>query len=143
MPRAIALKSFNRAYRHFCPLTFNTVFEAERLLLRPPLTFNKVFERTHQGPGPTAPIAGRSDNKIPKPSGDVTRLKRGGYTLSDQLSLPKSVYQEIRVSGCSVVEYYNSNSFLRAPPGILPSRFSSPRNVSITRTHQRSRKQFS
>ena len=143
MPRVIALKSFNRAYRHFCPLTFNTVFEAERLLLRPPLTFNKVFERPYQSPGPTASLAGRSDNKIPKPSGDVTRLKRGGYTLSEQLSLPKSVYQEIRVSGCSVVEHNNPNPFLRAPLGILPSRFSSPLNVSITRTHQRGRKQLS
>ncbi|KAG1858601.1 hypothetical protein C8R48DRAFT_546203, partial [Suillus tomentosus] len=34
--------------------------------------------------------------KIPKPRGDVSRIKRGGYNLSEALGWPSSDYEETR-----------------------------------------------
>ena len=37
--------------------------------------------------------------KIPKPPGDVARLKRGGYNLEQQLAWTHSLYTEVMVRG--------------------------------------------
>ena len=96
MPHNIFADYHSRAYRQFCPLTINTIFDPERLLYCPTITLAKTFERIKPSPV-DVPVAGPSRTKIPKPRGDVTRLTRGGYTLAGELGLSREVYQEIRV----------------------------------------------
>ena len=114
MPREVSASVFARAHRHYCPLTFTTVFLREELLLCPPLTFTRVFIR--EIPRTSAPSVTPSSSrsrKIPKPPGEVTRLNRGGYNLQDKLSVSQTQYKMIQVS--------NYPAFFPSPSLTIPT----------------------
>ena len=77
------------------PLTLRKTFEAESKIIPSPLTLRRVWTAEsdrHQCPKMTA-----ESKKIPKPTGEVGRLSRGGYRLTEALGLSDKEYQEIQV----------------------------------------------
>ena len=104
MPREVSASVFARAHRHYCPLTFTTVFLREELLLCPPLTFTRVFIREiPRSSAPSVTPSSSRPRKIPKPPGEVTRLNRGGYNLQDKLTVSQACYKAIQVSSYLVL----------------------------------------
>ena len=84
-------------FRHFPPITMQCDMKRERVPSFPPLTIQTVVQREARGSKTVRPR--RDANElIPKPKGEVTRLARGGYTLSESLQWEEVVYAEVQVS---------------------------------------------
>lgn len=114
MPREVQTTVYTRAHRHFCPLVFNTLFLREGLLICPPLTFTRVFIREAPRSPSVQPTLGSSrPQKIPKPPGEVTRLKRGGYTLEDKLYVSHELYKTIQVCTYLFSPYFTVSNLHR------------------------------
>lgn len=85
----------SRIQRHFSPLITRTVFKPEMVLSAPPISYQIVYSVGSHDPKQclansvaTDPTRYRTDPKlplIPKPSGEVTRLARNGYSLQKEL----------------------------------------------------------
>jgi hypothetical protein len=89
----------HRIKRYYHPLTIHARFSPERLFSPEPMTKDRVFQSE-----PTGYQVGRDliddlePAPIAKPSGEVTRLKRDGYNLSDVLKWPNDQYDRIQAS---------------------------------------------
>jgi hypothetical protein len=101
MPR-VSVTSY-RVQRYYHPLTIHARFSPERVLTPEPMSKDMVFPREHDGcqprlqglvdPGPI-----NDDTSIPKPPGEVTRLRRGGYSLISALGWQEERYDEVQAS---------------------------------------------
>lgn len=101
MPVTRALGS--RVQHHFSPLTVRTIFKHERFLVSPPTAYNIIYSIEPHTPAHLtirnlASGKAKSIPLIPKPPGEVTRLKRGGYNLQDQLQWDEQQYHSVQVS---------------------------------------------
>ncbi|TDL24043.1 hypothetical protein BD410DRAFT_703608, partial [Rickenella mellea] len=81
--------------RCYPPLTLRVRFSPERLMASAPaLTLRRIFDITEStgdsGWGPTRSFP------IRKPPGEVTRLKRGGYNLKDQVGWSQDIYDMVK-----------------------------------------------
>ena len=83
----------SRFQRHFSPLIVRTVFKPEIFLSPPPIAYRVVYSTgvhvPKEVPGATDPATYTTDPAltiIPKPPGDVTRLKRNGYKLKLEMA---------------------------------------------------------
>ncbi|KAG2148242.1 uncharacterized protein EDB93DRAFT_1250312 [Suillus bovinus] len=94
-----------RYHRHFKPLTIYCDFPPERIYTPLPLTQHMSFSRDmdcsvapevsqHTPSVVQSSITTFLLVKIPKPRGDVSRIKRGGYNLHEALGWPSSDYEE-------------------------------------------------
>lgn len=97
MPRAHI--TTHRIKRFYNPLTIHARFSPERVLSPEPMTKDRVFQSE-----PNGYEAGRDliDDLEPapvaKPSGEVTRLRRHGYKLSDVLKWSNEQYDTTQAS---------------------------------------------
>jgi hypothetical protein len=96
--------------RHYHPPTSRTRFSPERQLFDPVHWSSRVIFKPNggrEGLSDDDPSSGAifidgaprntNDTAIPKPSGQVTRLKRDGYNLQDKLKWKTDFYYEIQV----------------------------------------------
>jgi|ERR1700722_6049711 hypothetical protein len=86
--------------RYHPPCTLRACFSQERLLTPPLSTNRRTFAPEDDGIDLQA-VSGPLDlpvpPKIPKPKGEVTRIKRGGYNLLQASGLSSSLYENIQV----------------------------------------------
>ena len=75
MPRASPIL-YERAYRHFSPLTLRTVFTPERTLVSDTLTVLSTFEEED--------FTQSAKEMIPKPPSEVGYGGKSGYRLADR-----------------------------------------------------------
>jgi hypothetical protein len=113
MPRAVHF----RYHRHFKPLTIHCDFPPERIYTPIPLTQHMSFSRDtdctvsapdvsqHTPSAVQSPVPAVLLARIPKPRGDVSRIKRGGYNLHEALGWPSSDYEETRVRVLTPTSY--------------------------------------
>ena len=97
--------------RHFHPPTSRTRFSPERQLFDSVEWSTRVIFKPdggiREGPSDDSPSpdaiflngapCNNTDTTIPKPSGQVTRLKRDGYNLQDKLKWKADFYYEVQV----------------------------------------------
>jgi hypothetical protein len=112
MPKA--LNNARRVQRHFSPLLHRSRFSPERLLTPPPLTIRTIYPIETRFPSPTLipsptdSLSLTSDPEIdssskdatcliPKPSGEVARPGRRGYTLRDVVPWDDTTYAQVQV----------------------------------------------
>ncbi|KAG2742116.1 hypothetical protein P692DRAFT_20750317 [Suillus brevipes Sb2] len=106
MPRAVHF----RYHCHFKPLTIHCAFPPEHIYTPLPLTQHMSFSRDTDCTVSAAPEVSQHTPsavqssipasllaKIPKPRGEVSRIKRGGYNLHEALGWPFSDYEKTRV----------------------------------------------
>jgi len=92
------------ARREYGPAPLQTRFSPERSLPSSDLPLQTVYSETLFLSGPAIPpslheSASRSQlAKIPKPPGDVSRIARGGYSLSGTLRWDTTTYKAFQVS---------------------------------------------
>lgn len=77
------------------PLTLRITFEDELKTLPPLLTLRRVWTAEVESHLRTQKTT--ESRKVPKPPGEVGRLSRGGYRLTEVLELNDKEYQEIQV----------------------------------------------
>ena len=91
--------------RQFNPPMYRVSFTPERVMHDPPAVLRRSWSGVDIVPAVTTatatesnPSASTTTALIPKPEGEVTRLKRGGYSLETTLGWSHERYVEIQVS---------------------------------------------
>ncbi|KIK80625.1 hypothetical protein PAXRUDRAFT_158162 [Paxillus rubicundulus Ve08.2h10] len=91
-------------HRYFHPLTSQSIFPPECAVSPSALMQHKVFPRKEfpalqiQELVLLTAIVTQARVLIPKPCGEVSRIKQGGYNLQDKLGWPAVEYDEIWVT---------------------------------------------
>lgn len=115
MPAIRALGS--RIHRHFSPLTVRTVFKPERFRTPSPIDFQMQYSvgphNSKDPPANTLASTSRMYPLVPKPPGEVSRIKRGGYTLQKVLMWDDEEYKNRQVSPC-FTNYFTYSHYLVA-----------------------------
>ena len=88
MPRASPIL-YERAYRHFSPLTLRTVFTPERTLVSDTLTVLSTFEEED--------FTQSAKEMIPKPPSEVGYGGKSGYRLAEMMGISSARYETIIV----------------------------------------------
>jgi hypothetical protein len=109
MPKARS--TTHRIKRYYPPCILRAHFSSERLLTPPLSTVRTVFpleENTRSGSIPSDFVFPcDTQSLIPKPGGEVTRIKRGGYNLAQASGLPVPVYESIQVRSRHFLHIYS------------------------------------
>lgn len=94
----------SRIQRHFSPLTVHTVFKQEQFRDPPRIDFQIYYSigshKSNNSPNglPSSSTSMPKRQLIPKPSGEVSRLARGGYNLRSKLEWEITEYKARQVS---------------------------------------------
>lgn len=89
----------HRIKRYYHPLTIHARFSPERLLSPEPMTKDRVFQPEPNGYQVGCDLIDDLEPAlVSKPSGEVTRLRRNGYSLSDVLKWSDEQYDTIQAS---------------------------------------------